>query len=170
MYGNYAPFYRGGYFNPMQTPTMPNVAENQNQWQLQNMQQPLNQPMQDNPVTMPQTPTNDTIFVLNENEASSFPVAPNNRVVLWDKNQTTFYVKSANAQGIPSMQIFDFSERTQNAPQTSTEHVCKCGDNFVTKDDFNALKGDFEALSKRFEETAVTQVTKTNKTTKKGDE
>ena len=162
MYGNYAPFYRGGYFNPMQTPTMPNVAENQNQWQLQNMQQPLNQPTQ--------TPTNDMIFVLNENEASSYPVAPNNRIVLWDKNQTTFYVKSANAQGIPSMQTFDFSERTQNAPQTPTEHVCKCGDNFVTKDDFNALKGDFEALSKRFEETAVTQVTKPNKTTKKGDD
>ena len=164
MYGNYAPFYRAGYFNPIQ---MPNMTENQ--WQLQNMQQPLNQPIQNNPVTMPQTLTND-IFVLNENEASSYPVAPNNRVVLWDKNQTTFYVKSANAQGIPSMQIFDFSERTQNAPQTPTEHVCKCGDNFVTKDDFNALKGDFEALSKRFEETAVTQVTKTNKTTKKGDE
>jgi hypothetical protein len=162
MYGNYAPFYRGGYFNPMQTPTMPNMAENQNQWQLQNMQQPLNQPTQ--------TPTNDMIFVLNENEASSFPVAPNNRVVLWDKNQTTFYVKSANAQGIPSMQIFDFSERVQNAPQTPTEHVCKCGDNFVTKDDFNALKGDFEALSKRFEETAVTQVIKPNKNVKKGDE
>ena len=168
MYGNYAPFYRGTYMNPMQT-TMPNVAENQNQWQLQNMQQPLNQPMQNNSVTMPQTPTNDMIFVLNENEASSFPVAPNNRVVLWDKNQTTFYVKSANAQGIPSMQIFDFSERAQNTPQMPTEHVCKCGDNFVTKDDFNALKGDFEALSKRFEETAVTQVTKPNKTTKKGE-
>jgi hypothetical protein len=162
MYGNYAPFYRGGFFNPMQTPTMPNVAENQNQWQLQNMQQPLNQPSQ--------TPTNDMIFVLNENEASSFPVAPNNRVVLWDKNQTTFYVKSANAQGIPSMQVYDFSERAQNAPQTPTEHVCKCGDNFVTKDDFNALKGDFEALSKRFEESAVTQVTKSPKTTKKGDD
>jgi hypothetical protein len=162
MYGNYAPFYRGGFFNPMQTSTMPNVAENQNQWQLQNMQQPLNQPSQ--------TPTNDMVFVLNENEASSFPVAPNNRVVLWDKNQTTFYVKSANAQGIPSMQVYDFLERAQNAPQTPTEHVCKCGDNFVTKDDFNALKGDFEALSKRFEETAVTQVTKPNKTTKKGDD
>jgi hypothetical protein len=150
----------------MQTPTMPNMAENQNQFT-----QPFQASMQNNPVAMPtQTPTNDMIFVLNENEASSYPVAPNNRVVLWDKNQTTFYVKSANAQGIPSMQTFDFSERVQNAPQTPTEHVCKCGDNFVTKDDFNALKGDFEALSKRFEETAVTQVTKAPKTTKKGDD
>lgn len=163
MYGNYAPFYRSGYFNPMQTP---NMAESQNQFT-----QPFQAPMQPTQMSapMPQT-TNDMIFVLNENEASSYPVAPNNRVVLWDKNQTTFYVKSANAQGIPSMQVFDFTERAQNAPQTPTEHVCKCGDNYVTKDDFNALKGEFEDLSKRFEETAVTQVTKAPKTTKKGDD
>ena len=169
MYGNYAPFYRGTYMNPMQT-TMPNVAENQNQWQLQNMQQPLNQPMQNNSVTMPQTPMGDMIWVLGQTEAESYLVAPNNSVVLWDKSNPTIYVKSVNAQGVPSMRILDFVERTQNAPQTPTEHVCKCGDNFVTKDDFNALKGDFEALSRRFEETAVTQVTKPNKTTKKGDD
>ena len=160
-YGNYAPFYRGTYMNPMQTPTMPNMAENQNQWQLQNMQQPLNQPIQ--------TPTNDMIFVLNENEASSFPVAPNNRVVLWDKNQKTFYVKSANAQGIPSMQIFDFTERPINAPKMPTDESFNIPDNFVTKDEFNALKGKLEDLTAKFNETAVTQVTKTNKNAKKGD-
>ena len=161
-YGNYAPFYRGGYFNPMQT-TMPNMTENQ--WQLQNMQQPLNQPTQ--------TPTNDMIFVLNENEASSFPVAPNNRVVLWDKNQTTFYVKSANAQGIPSMQIFDFSERTQNAPQTPTEHVCKCGNDFIPKSELNAINGKFDDISGKIEELehkikemSVKPMPKTTKTTK----
>ena len=160
-YGNYAPFYRGTYMNPMQTPTMPNMAENQNQWQLQNMQQPLNQPIQ--------TPTNDMIFVLNENEASSFPVTPNNRVVLWDKNQKTFYVKSANAQGIPSMQIFDFTERPINTPKTPTDESFNIPDNFVTKDEFNALKGKLEELTQKFNETAVTQVTKTNKNAKKGD-
>lgn len=165
MYGNYAPFYRGGYFNPMQTPTMPNVAENQNQFT-----QPFQAPMQNNPVTIPQTPMSDMIWVLGQTEAESYLVAPNNSVVLWDKNNPTIYVKSVNAQGVPSMRILDFSERTQNAPQTPTEHVCKCGDKFVTKDDFNALKGDFEALSKRFEETAVTQVTKAPKTTKKGED
>ena len=161
MYGNYAPFYRAGYFNPMQTPTMPNVAENQNQF---------TQPFQaNNPVTMPQT-TNDMIWVLGQTEAESYLVAPNNSVVLWDKSNPTIYVKSVNAQGVPSMRILDFVERTQNVTQTPTEHVCKCGDNFVTKDDFNALKGEFEALSKRFEETAVTQVTKAPNTTKKGDD
>ena len=34
-YGNYAQFYRGGYFNPMQTQIMPNMAENQGQFMPQ---------------------------------------------------------------------------------------------------------------------------------------
>ena len=45
-YGNYAPFYRGGYFNPMQTPTMPQMAENQGQFMPQ-YQQPI---VQTNPI------------------------------------------------------------------------------------------------------------------------
>ena len=106
-YGNYAPFYRGGYFNTMQTPTMPQMADNQNQFA-----QPYQPPMQTNPAPMPiQTQqTNDMIWVLNENEATSYPVAPNNSVVLWDKNNPTIYVKSVHAQGMPSMRILDFTE------------------------------------------------------------
>ena len=87
-YGNYAPFYRGGYFNPMQTPTMPTMAENQNQFA-----QPYQAPMQTPPMATP-TPNNDMIWVLNENEATSYPVAYNNSVVLWDKSNPTIYIKS----------------------------------------------------------------------------
>ena len=75
-YGNYAPFYRGGYFNPMQAPTMPSMAENQNQFA-----QPYQQPMQTNFAQNTQ-PTNDMIWVLNESEATSYPVAINNSVDL----------------------------------------------------------------------------------------
>ena len=166
-YGNYAPFYRGGYFNPMQTPTMPNMVENQGQFVSQ-YQQPM---AQTNPVPMAQ-PTSDTIFVLNENEASSYPVAPNNRVVLWDKNQTTFYVKSANAQGIPSIQIFDFTERVQNAPQTPTEHVCQCGDKFVTKEELRALQGKYDDLTAKYDDlmSKLTDKPKTTAKKSKGDE
>ena len=65
-YGNYARFYRGGYFNPMQTPTMPTMADNQNQF-AQPYQQPMQQPTQ--PTTLPTAPTqtpqmsNDMIWV-----------------------------------------------------------------------------------------------------------
>ena len=162
-YGNYAPFYRGGYFNPMQTPQMPQMAENQGY--MPQYQQPI---QQTNPVPMAQ-PTNDMIWVLNENEATSYPVALNNSVVLWDKSNPTIYVKSVNAQGIPSMRTLDFVERVQNGSQTPTEHVCKCGDNFVTKEEFKALQGKLKALESKFEENTVVQVTKPNKTSKKGD-
>ena len=138
-YGNYAPFYRGGYFNPMQTPTMPNMAENQNQFA-----QPYQAPMQPQIITTP--PTNDMIWVLNENEATSYPVAYNNSVVLWDKSNPTIYIKSVNSQGVPSMRILDFTERVENVPKSPTEHACKCGDKFISKEELNATEGKIQEI------------------------
>lgn len=158
-YGNYAPFYRGGYFNPMQTPTMPQMAENQGQF-TQPFQQPIQQPMP--------TPNNDMIFVLGQNEAESYPVAPNATVTMWDKNQKTFYIKTANAQGIPSMQIYDFVERAQNAPETYAEHACNCGNKFILKEDFKATEAKIQEVACRLsdlEEKYNSLATKT--TTKK---
>lgn len=167
-YGNYAPFYRGGYFNPMQTPTIPQMAENQNQFA-----QPYQQPMQTNPAPMPmQTqPTNDTmLFVLNENEASAYPVAPNNSVVLWDKNNKTFYIKTANAQGIPSMQIYDFTERIEKAQNEPTTHKCTCGDKYATKEQINDLRGKIDDLTAKYEELTHPIIEKPKSTSKKSKE
>lgn len=170
-YGNYAPFYRGGFFNPMQTPTMPQMADNQNQFA-----QPYQQPIQTNPTPMPmQTQqTNDMIWVLNENEATSYPVAPNNSVVLWDKNNPTIYVKSVNAQGMPSMRILDFTERNinisnsqENAPKT---HECTCGDKYATKEQINDLRGKIDDLTAKYEELSRPVIEKPKTTTKKSKE
>lgn len=142
-YGNYAPFYRGGYFNPIQAPTIP-MSDNQNQFA-----QPYQMPMQTQ--QMPTlTQSNDMIFVLGQNEAESYPVAPNATVTMWDKNQKTFYIKTANAQGIPSMQIYDFVERAADTQKSTEEHTCKCGDKFVPKEDFNALQAKFEGIEDKF--------------------
>ena len=153
-YGNYAPFYRGGYFNTMQTPTMPNMAENQGQF-LPQYQQPISQQ------------TNDMIWVLGQTEAESYPVAPNNSVVLWDKNNPTIYIKSVNAQGIPSMRTLDFTERTQNGSQMPVEHACQCGDKFATKEQLNALEGKINDILAMYEELKDKQTTKTTKSAKK---
>ena len=164
-YGNYAPFYRGGFFNPMQTPTMPQMAENQGQFA-----QPYQAPMQTNPTPMQTQPTNDMLFVLNENEASAYPVAPNNSVVLWDKNNKTFYIKTANAQGIPSMQIYDFKERIQtqeNAPKT---HECTCGYKYATKEQINDLRGKIDDLTAKYEELSRPVIEKPKTTIKKSKE
>ena len=166
-YGNYAPFYRGGFFNPMQTPTMPQMADNQNQFS-----QPYQSPVQTNPTPMPmQTQqTNDMIWVLNENEATSYPVAPNNSVVLWDKNNKTFYIKTANAQGIPSMQIYDFKERVQTQENATKTHECTCGDKYATKEQINDLRGKIDDLTAKYEELARPIVEKPKTTVKKSKE
>ena len=160
-YGNYAPFYRGGYFNPMQTPTMPTMADNQGQFA-----QPYQAPLQNNPLST-LTPNNDMIFVLGQNEAESYPVAPNATVTMWDKNQKTFYIKTANAQGIPSMQIYDFTERVQTPSNSPTEHVCTCGDKYATKEQLNALEGKINDILAMYEELKDKQTSKTTKPTKK---
>ena len=170
-YGNYAPFYRGGFFNPMQTPTMPQMMDNQNQFS-----QPYQSPVQTNPAPMPmQTQqTNDMIWVLNENEATSYPVAPNNSVVLWDKSNPTIYIKSVNANGMPSMRILDFTERNintsnsqENAPKT---HECTCADKSATKEQINDLKGKIDDLTAKYEELSRPVIEKPKTTTKRTKE
>ena len=170
-YGNYAPFYRGGFFNPMQTQPMPQMAENQGQFA-----QPYQQPTQTNPTPMPmQTQqTNDMIWVLNENEATSYPVAPNNSVVLWDKNNPTIYVKSVNANGMPSMRILDFTERninTSNSQEnTPKKHECTCGDKYATKEQINDLRGKIDDLTAKYEELSHPVIEKPKTTVKKSKE
>ena len=170
-YGNYAPFYRGGFFNPMQTPTMPQMADNQNQFA-----QPYQQPIQTNPTPMPMQSqqTNDMIWVLNENEATSYPVAPNNSVVLWDKSNPTIYVKSVNANGMPSMRILDFTERninTSNSQENAHKtHECTCGDKYATKEQINDLKGKIDDLTAKYEELSRPIIEKPKTTTKKSKE
>ena len=137
----YAPFYRPTYYDPVQQPM--------GQFNQQ-FQQPMAQPMQQAP--MQTQPTNDFLWVLNENEATSYPVAPNNTVTLWDKNLPTIYIKSVNAQGVPSMRILDFTERSAAATKTPSIPSFDSQNNFVTIDSFNALEAKFSALESKVDE------------------
>ena len=152
-YPYYAPYSRPmGYYNPS-IPQENQIAQNY---------QPNQQPNQQ--LFVQPTPTNDLIFVLNEMEATAYPVAPNNSVTLWDKNKDTVYIKSVNAQGVPSMRILDYTERTaDNAPKTPDKHVCQCGSKFVSKEDFKALQGKLEALQGELEELKAKPKAKTIK-------
>jgi hypothetical protein len=147
----YPPYFnRGNYINPMQNaPQMP--MQNVPQMEYPQYQQ------------MPQQ-TSDMIWVLNESEATSFPVALNNSVVLWDKNNPTIYIKSMNAQGVPSMRVLDFSERMpDNAPKTPVEHKCQCGGKFVPIEDFKRLQEEFGALQEKVDALNAKATTKSKK-------
>lgn len=150
----YAPFYRPTYYEPAQQNPMGQFN--------QQYQQPMSQPIQQAP--MQTQPTNDFLWVLNENEATSYPVVPNNTVTLWDKNLPTIYIKSVNAQGVPSMRVLDFVERSATAPKTPSAPSFNSQNNFVTIDSFNALKGDVEALRGKLDELNTKTTAKTKKT------
>mgnify|MGYP003294197860 CR=1 FL=1 len=155
-YPYYAPFYRPTYYD--QTQTNPNMNQFNQQYQQQ-----MVQPMQTAPMPMQNQPTNDFLWVLNENEATSYPVAPNNTVTLWDKNLPTIYIKSVNAQGVPSMRVLDFVERTATSTTPPVGTALNPHNNFVTLDSFNALEAKLQALEGKVEELKP----KTNSKTKK---
>ena len=152
----YAPFYRPTYYDPIQQNPMGQFN--------QQFQQNMGQPMQNAQMPMQGQPTNDFLWVLNENEATSYPVAPNNTVTLWDKNLPTIYIKSVNAQGVPSMRVLDFVERTYTTPTQPVGTAFNSHNNFVTLDSFNALKGDVEALRGKLDELNAKTVAKSKKT------
>lgn len=162
--------YNYGYFPQYQNGAVPDMLNQYKgqyqQPQIQNQQpfsQPFSQPIQQMPMIQP-TPSNDMIWVLSEGEAQSYPVAPNNSVILWDKNSDVVYIKSVNAQNVPSFRVLDYKERTaDNAPKTPTEHKCTCGDKFVLKKDFQALQSEFDTLRSELEELKAKPKAKTAK-------
>lgn len=146
------PYYQPNYYNPMG-----NIPDAQMYRQQYQPPAPI-QPMQIQAASI-----GDMLWVLNENEAVSYPVAPNNTVILWDKNDPVIYVKSVNAQNVPSMRILDFTERAANASKTPAEHVCQCGKDFVRKEDFRALQAKIDELQEKIDALSSKPVPKTTK-------
>jgi hypothetical protein len=178
-YGNYAPFYRGGFFNPMQTPTMPPMADNQNQF-AQPYQPPIQQAPQ--PITPPTSPTqtpqmsNDMIWVQGLAGAKAYLVAPNTTVTLWDSESETIYLKSCDSNGMPSMKILDIKERVENAPKSPSNEVDNSTKDFALADDLKVIHEElthkyeeleelFEKLSEKVDKLAVKPTPKTTKKT-----
>lgn len=67
-----------------------------------------------------QQPSPSIVWVQNEMEAASYPVAHNNAVTLWDSNAPVVYLKQTDASGKPSMKVYDLVERTQRPVQALT--------------------------------------------------
>ena len=108
------------------------------QQQAQMIQQPQNQ------ITpQAQAQSNSIIWVTGEAGAKSYLVAPNTTVVLWDSEAQVIYLKSADASGMPSIKTLDYSIRAENQPAQALpieEH------NFISREEFNALKGELDTL------------------------
>jgi hypothetical protein len=82
-------------------------------------------------------PQNNGIqWVQGEEAAKSYYVQPGKSVLLMDSESKCFYIKSVDASGMPlPLRIFDYSERTQTAPASSTTNTTPNND-YITREEF----------------------------------
>ena len=125
MYGYNAPFYRPNSYTG-------------------GLDSPPNAQMQFNAPFLPQQQSNELIFVLNENEAEAYPLAPNTSVFLWDKNGPYLYIKS-NRNGVPAFQAFELKDK-KRIPEKQENNSEK---QYVEIEAFNALKKELETLAEK---------------------
>lgn len=157
-YGGYpAP---GGYYPPPPVPDnlaqlragqyqqpMPQVAQ-----PLQNQSQQIIAPVQPQPQATQAQPTIlGPYYVSGDAGARGFLVGANNTVLLFDADQdaNVFWLKSADANGVPSMRTFDYTERISvskavNGPLSPNE---TSNIQYATKQEFDALKDRVDALA-----------------------
>lgn len=98
----------------------------------------------------PQQPAQQTapiIWVQGEEGAKAYMVAAGNSVLLMDSENSTFYIKSTDSSGMPQpLRVFDYSERTASQKQP-THTAQKPKEEYVTRQEFNALTARFDALT-----------------------
>lgn len=117
-------------YNPMYQGYQPLAYQ-----QLQ-IPQPQPQPMQNTGI----------IWVSGEAGAKSYLVAPNTTAQLWDSESPTIYLKSADASGMPSMKIIDYTVRGASEPRTP---IAESKDDFVTHTELRDLE---DRLTRTIEE------------------
>lgn len=152
---NYQPM--NGYpYPPMQQPMQNPYADRLAQ--LQNFQQAINTPQ----IQQIQQPINQgLLWVSGEVGAKSYLVAPNSTVLLMDSDALRFYLKSADGTGMPSMKVFEYKEVTnvpQNAPQTPNLDENTLNDKFVTREEYNGLKRQYESIIERLENLSKNEI------------
>jgi len=117
----------------------------------QNYQMPAYYPTQSNAyptqTSVGANQPNALIWVQGEGAAKSYPVAPNTSVPLWDSEANVVYIKSADASGMPSIKVLDYTVR-DNAQRTA--EIQPQGD-FVTHNELADMQKEIDALKAKFE-------------------
>ena len=114
-------------------------ATYQNPYMIQQPQfnQPVQQPQQQSPI----------IWVSGEAGAKSFLISPNTSVVLFDSEGSSIYIKSADASGMPSLKILDYTIR--DTAQNASPVVPKESVSYATKDDLKAVYAQIAVLESK---------------------
>lgn len=98
--------------------------------------------------------SNGINWVSGESGAKSWMVGRGESVLLMDSENQCFYIKSADASGMPlPLRAFDYTERTQNVLQAPQIAFNQSSDNFITRSEFDDLRAKYEELEKQLKST-----------------
>lgn len=106
------------------------------------------------PTPTSQSQNNPMTWVQGETGAKSYLLAPNTTIPLWDSEAQTIYLKSADASGMPSMKILDYTirEPAQMQPKNTVIEQPQVLGDYVTheelKDFENKIVKEINALKK----------------------
>ena len=150
-------------YQPMYYPQyQPQPMQYQPQPVQPQMPQQPSQPVQQ---TMPQPVSNSIIWVQGEAGAKSHLVAPNTTVPLWDSEAQRIFLKSADAAGMPSMKILNYTieetpninapvQRAVNAPSSVPNPVGEYAgkaEQDALKAQISGVRNDLEAIRAEME-------------------
>jgi hypothetical protein len=101
----------------------------------------------------PAQQNNSIIWIQGEAAAKSYLVAPNTSVALWDSESQTVYIKSADASGMPSMKVLDYTIRdnSQNKPHQPVSAPEIDITQYITRAEFETLTAQINGLKKKVE-------------------
>ena len=103
------------------------------------------------PVQQPVQQNSSIIWVSGEAGAKAYLVAPNNTVQLWDSESQRIFLKSADASGMPSMKILEYTiqEQPKNGSNTPVMASDDKSVTYATKDEIRAVSEQITALRDR---------------------
>lgn len=157
-YGMYSQPYQPIMPNVM---AQPNIMQNQQQFQNRTQQNQQSQQQQPQQQTQYDRPIQDVRFVESGKDAEDYILLPNMRVMLIDRNNSIFYIKSADSLGITTNEAYKFSKLNNKSSdnvsrEIDTKDFVKTQDmkdylsNFITKDDMKNFitKEEFDNVIK----------------------
>lgn len=103
------------------------------------------------PVQVSQQQTNapvqgGRIWVQGEAGAKSYLVAPNSVVDLWDSENPIIYQKSADAAGMPSIRVLDYTVRDSNVAKSEVNLAINAQNGEIER-----INGEIEKLKTRLD-------------------
>lgn len=163
----FTPNQNYGIYQPQYQPIMPNVMAQPNIMQNQQQQNQQSQQQQPQQQTQYDRPIQDVRFVESGKDAEDYILLPNMRVMLIDRNNSMFYIKSADSLGITTNEAYKFSKLNNKSSdnvsrEIDTKNFVKTQDlkgyitredlaNFITKDDLKDFitKDDLKTIDNK---------------------